>query len=47
MNNSLLLGLWRYMVPIPGTIWRGQVSKGGLDNVTRLQGSLFAFPRSG
>jgi len=36
MNDSLLLGLWRYLVPIPRTIWRGQVSKGGLGNVARL-----------
>ena len=36
MNRSLLLGLWRTMVPIPGTIWRGQVSRGGQDNVAKL-----------
>ena len=28
MRNSLLLGLWRLMVPLPETVWQGQVAKG-------------------
>lgn len=28
MNKRLLLGLSRYMLPIPRAIWQGQVSKG-------------------
>ena len=27
MRNSLLLGLWRLMVPLPETVWQGQVTK--------------------
>ena len=26
MKNSLLLGLWRYLVPVPRMIWQSQVS---------------------
>jgi hypothetical protein len=25
MNNSLLLGIWRYLVPIPRPVWQSQV----------------------
>ena len=27
MNKQLLLGLWRYILPIPRQIWQGQVEK--------------------
>jgi hypothetical protein len=36
MNGRLLLGLWRIMVPVPGKIWHGEVSKNAQDAITRL-----------
>jgi hypothetical protein len=27
MSNKQLMGLWRFMIPIPGKVWQGQVSK--------------------
>jgi len=27
MNNQLLLGLWRYLLPVPRQLWQGQVDK--------------------
>jgi hypothetical protein len=36
MRNNLLLGLWRLMVPLPETVWQGQVSKGAEGTVASL-----------
>ncbi|NIV39083.1 MAG: hypothetical protein GWN58_59605 [Anaerolineae bacterium] len=36
MRNSLLLGLWRLMVPLPETVWQGQVTKGAEGTVDSL-----------
>ena len=36
MRNSLLLGLWRLMVPLPETVWQGQVTKGAESTVASL-----------
>jgi len=36
MNNPLLLGLWRYMLPIPRVIWQGQVFQNALRNKMNL-----------
>ena len=36
MRNSLLLGLWRLMVPLPETLWQGQVIKGAEGTVASL-----------
>jgi hypothetical protein len=27
MNDNVLLGVWRHLVPIPRTLWRSQISK--------------------
>lgn len=27
MNKQLLLGLWRYLLPVPRQLWQGQVDK--------------------
>jgi hypothetical protein len=41
MDNKLLVGLWRTMIPIPRMVWHGQVSKNaqhteaGLDFMSR------------
>ena len=36
MKDSLLLGLWRYLLPVPPAVWKGEVSKGAQDTVRRL-----------
>ena len=36
MRNSLLLGLWRLMVPLPEMVWHGQVTKGAEGTVASL-----------
>ena len=36
MNSSLLLGLWRLMVPVPGKVWQGRVRKNAEDTLLRL-----------
>ena len=36
MRNSLLLGLWRLMVPLPETVWQGQVTKEEAGTVASL-----------
>jgi hypothetical protein len=36
MNDSLLLGLWRCLLPLPPAVWKGEVSKGAQDTVRRL-----------
>ena len=36
MRNSLLLGLWRLMVPLPETLWQGQVTKGAEGTLANL-----------
>jgi hypothetical protein len=36
MDNNLLLGLWRCLVPIPGRVWQGQVSKEEQDTMARI-----------
>lgn len=36
MNNKLLLGLWRYLLPIPRAVWQGQVSKSAQGTGARL-----------
>ena len=36
MRNSLLLGLWRLMVPLPETVWQGQVAKGAQGTAASL-----------
>jgi hypothetical protein len=36
MKNNLLLGLWRLIVPIPGKVWQGQISKNAEDTLLRL-----------
>ena len=36
MRNSLLLGLWRLMVPLPEMVWQGQVTNGAAGTVTSL-----------
>lgn len=36
MKSSLLLGLWRCMIPIPGMMWQGQVSKGAQGTLASL-----------
>ena len=36
MKDSLLLGLWRSLLPVPPAVWKGEVSKGAQDTVRRL-----------
>ncbi|MBU0493420.1 MAG: hypothetical protein KKA73_12495 [Chloroflexi bacterium] len=36
MRNRLLLGLWRFMVPLPRPIWQGEVSRGAQGSEARL-----------
>ena len=36
MRNSLLLGLWRLIVPLPEAVWQGQVTKGAEGAVASL-----------
>ena len=36
MRNNLLLGLWRLMVPLPETLWQGQVIKEAEDMLASL-----------
>jgi hypothetical protein len=36
MKDSLLLGLWRYLLPVPPAVWKGEVSKGAQDTARRL-----------
>ncbi len=36
MNNNLLLGVWRYLFPIPSPIWLNQVAQTGKQNQRRL-----------
>ena len=36
MNDSLLLGLWRCLLPVPPAVWKGEVSKGAQETVRRL-----------
>jgi len=36
MRNRLLLGMWRLMVPLPETVWQGQVAKGADGAVASL-----------
>ena len=36
MRNRLLLGLWRLMVPLPETVWQGQVTKGAEGTMASL-----------
>ena len=36
MSNNLLLGLWRLMVPVPGKVWQGQISKNAEETLLRL-----------
>ena len=36
MKDSLLLGLWRYLLPLPPALWKGEVSKGAQDTARRL-----------
>jgi hypothetical protein len=36
MRESLMLGLWRAMIPVPGMIWKDQVAKSAQDVVAKL-----------
>lgn len=36
MNDSLLLGLRRHLIPVPPAVWKGEVSKEAQDTVRRL-----------
>jgi hypothetical protein len=36
MRSTLLWGLWRAMIPVPGMIWKDQVAKSARDVVARL-----------
>lgn len=36
MNNSLLLGIWRYMLRVPRCLWQKQVSSNARHNDVRL-----------
>jgi hypothetical protein len=36
MGNSLLMGVWRLMVPVPEMVWQGQVVKGAEGTVAKL-----------
>lgn len=36
MNNKLLLGLWRMMIPIPEMVWQREASEGAKQTVARL-----------
>jgi len=27
MNKSLLVGIWKYLLPVPRSVWQGQVAK--------------------
>lgn len=53
MNESLLLGIWRYMIPIPRFIWQRQVrGEAQLDFMTEEHHQIRNFvvteiPRSG
>ena len=39
MNKSLLIGLWKYLIPVPRPIWQGQVAQGARN--TREHGLEF------
>jgi hypothetical protein len=39
MNKSLRLGLWKYMVPVPRSIWQGQVTRDA--HLTKEHGLAF------
>jgi hypothetical protein len=41
MKNNVLLGLWRYLLPVPAGIWQGQVKQSAVHNQQEL-GSLSA-----
>ncbi len=36
MKDSLLLGLWRHLLPLPSAVWKGEVSRGAQDTERRL-----------
>ena len=36
MKNNVLLGLSRYLVPVPELVWQGQVKKSALQNLEEL-----------
>lgn len=36
MKNNLLLGIWRYLFPIPSAIWQNEVAQSAKQNQARL-----------
>jgi hypothetical protein len=36
MNQTLLLGLWRAMIPVPGLVWKDQIKKAAQDTAQSL-----------
>ena len=36
MTNKLLLGMWRMVLPVPGSVWKGVVSRSEKDTIARL-----------
>jgi hypothetical protein len=37
MDKNLLLGMWRYLLPVPPKIWRGQVQRSAEGGIQAIQ----------
>jgi hypothetical protein len=37
MDKNLLLGMWRYLLPIPPQIWRGEVERSAEGGIRRIR----------
>ena len=36
MNNKMLMGIWRAIIPVPQVMWQGVVSKSARDTISKL-----------